>query len=369
MIKQERIIAVDFLRGLTVAGMILVNNPGSWSNIYLPMQHSSWNGCTPTDLVFPFFLFIVGISVSYSLNAARSSGANQTIFVVKIIKRASILFLLGLVLNFIPDFDLGSLRIPGVLQRIAIVFLFSALLFLKTSVRTQLLVSISVLMLYWLIMTLVPVPGIGVSSLESETNLSAWLDYKLLTNHLWKYTKTWDPEGILSTLPALISGLIGVLAGSWLKSDSEQKDKVIRLFVVGNSLIVIALVWDMIFPINKSLWTSSFVLYTSGIAMVVLAICYWLIDIQSYSRVIKPVVAFGSNAIAAYIISELLAKVFYFTIMVNANSISIKDALFQYLSFDWVNLKFLSFVLALVWLILIWIPINWMHKKKIFIKV
>jgi predicted acyltransferase len=369
MLKPERIISVDFLRGLTVAAMILVNNPGSWEYVYAPLNHSHWNGCTPTDLVFPFFLFIVGISVSYALSVAKSAGGNQNVILMKILKRTILLFLFGLLLNFIPEFDFGSIRILGVLQRIAIVFFFSAFLFLKTSARTQVLISVGLLISYWLLMTLVPVPGIGEANLGEKTNLSAWLDNLLLGGHLWKFTEVWDPEGILSTLPAIASGLIGVLAGTWLKGEANKSDKIIGLFVIGNLLIVAALAWDMAFPINKSLWTSSYVLYTSGIAMNVLAVCFWLIDVKEYKKYTGPFMAFGSNAITAYMISEMLAKISYFSVGNSGNKISIKDLVFQSLSFDWMNLWFLSFVLALVWVALIWLPVNQMYKKKIFIKV
>ncbi|HWZ22292.1 MAG TPA: DUF5009 domain-containing protein [Cytophagaceae bacterium] len=369
MLKSARIISVDFLRGLTVAGMILVNNPGSWEHIYAPLEHSVWNGCTPTDLVFPFFLFIVGISISYSLSVPKTSTDNQSELVIKIIRRAIILFLLGLFLNFISDFNFSSLRIPGVLQRIALVFLVAALLFLKTSVRTQIILSVIILISYWLLMTLVPVPGVGIANLEPNTNLGAWLDYSLLKNHLWKFSKVWDPEGILGTFPAIVSGIIGVLTGNCLRSEAEKKDKIARIFVAGIFMILTAFVWNIIFPINKSLWTSSFVLLTSGIALNVLAICYWLIDVQESRKYIKPFLAFGSNAIAAYMFSEILSKVLYIVIETNGQSISVKELIFQFLSVNWINLKFLSFVLALTWVVLIWLPVHWMYKRKILIKV
>jgi predicted acyltransferase len=369
MLKPARIISVDFLRGLTVAGMILVNNPGSWEHIYAPLEHSAWNGCTPTDLVFPFFLFIVGISISYSLSVPKASTENQSELVIKIIRRAIILFLLGLFLNFISDFSFSTLRIPGVLQRIALVFLVAALLFLKTSVRTQITLSVTILISYWLLMTLVPVPGVGIANLEPNTNLGAWLDYSLLKNHLWKFSKIWDPEGILGTFPAIVSGIIGVLTGIWLRSAAVKKDKIIRLFVVGIFMILMALVWNMVFPINKNLWTSSFVLFTSGIALNVLAVCYWLIDVQEYRKYTKPFLAFGSNAIAAYMLSEVLSNLLYSVVEKNGQSISVKEVIFQFLSINWINLKFLSFVLALSWVAMIWLPINWMYKRKILIKV
>ena len=369
MLKPVRIISVDFLRGLTVAGMILVNNPGSWEHIYAPLEHSVWNGCTPTDLVFPFFLFIVGISISYSLSVPKTSTDNQSELVIKIIRRAIILFLLGLFLNFISDFNFSSLRIPGVLQRIALVFLVAALLFLKTSVRTQIILSVIILISYWLLLTLVPVPGVGIANLEPNTNLGAWLDYSLLKNHLWKFSKVWDPEGILGTFPAIVSGIIGVLTGIWVRSEAEKKDKIARIFVAGIFMILTAFAWNMIFPINKSLWTSSFVLLTSGIALNVFAICYWLIDVQESRKYIKPFLDFGSNAIAAYMFSEILSKVLYIVIETNGQSISVKELIFQFLSVNWINLKFLSFVLALTWVVLIWLPVHWMYKRKILIKV
>lgn len=369
MIK-ERIISVDFLRGLTVACMILVNNPGSWEYVYHPLEHAIWNGCTPTDLVFPFFLFIVGISVSYSLSVPKLSTGNHSELVLKIIKRAMILFLIGLLLNLGLDSTFESFRIPGVLQRIAIVFLVVALLFLKTSSATQRIVSIVILISYWLLLTLIPVPGIGAANLEPGTNLSAWLDHAILGNHVWRFTKTWDPEGLLSTLPAIVSGLIGVLAGTWLKSNRDKQEKVLRLFVVGNVMIVAGLLWGMFFPINKSLWTSSFVLYTSGIAMNGLAVSYWLLDLVQYKKCTTPFLAFGSNAITAYVLSELLAKVLdSITVTMSGEEMSLKEVLFRVLYQEGMNPYFLSFVLAIGWVLLIWIPIHSMYKRRVFIKI
>lgn len=370
MTRPERIVSVDFLRGLTVAGMILVNNPGSWEFIYSPLEHASWNGCTPTDLVFPFFLFIVGISISYSLSVARTSPEEHKTIILKIIKRSLILFALGLLLNIGLESTFATFRIPGVLQRIAIVFFFSALLFLKTSVRTQVILSVVLLIGYWLLMSLIPVPGVGPANLEPGTNLSAWLDRQVLGEHVWRFSKTWDPEGILSTLPAIVSGLIGVLAGTWLKSALDKNEKALKIFVAGNALIVAGLLWGLCFPINKSIWTSSYVLYTSGIALNGLAVSYWLFDIIGWRKYTSPFLAFGSNAITAYMLSELLAKVLYSVpVQYSGNRVSLKGAIFQSLSFDWVSPEFLSFVLALGWVILIWIPIHQMYKKKIFIKV
>lgn len=369
MIK-ERIISVDFLRGLTVACMILVNNPGSWEYVYRPLEHAAWNGCTPTDLVFPFFLFIVGISISYSLSVPKLSTGNHRELVLKIIKRAFLLVLIGLVLNLGLESTLSDFRIPGVLQRIAIVFLAAALLFLKTSARTQKIISIVLLTGYWLLLTLVPVPGFGAANLEPGTNLSAWLDHAILGDHVWRFTKTWDPEGILSTLPAIVSALTGVLAGSWLRSDREKQEKALRLFVVGNLMIVAGLFWGLFFPINKSLWTSSFVLYTSGIAMSALAVSYWLLDLVQYKKYTTPFLAFGSNAITAYVLSEMLAKVLYSVhVTMWGGEMTLKEVLFRGFYNEGMNPYFLSFVLAIGWVLLIWVPVQMMYKRRVFIKI
>ncbi len=370
MTKPERILSVDLLRGITVACMIMVNNPGSWGSIYSPLSHSAWHGCTPTDLVFPFFLFIVGISISYSLSAAKNSTENQNKLILKIVKRSTIIFSLGLLLNLLPTFDFSTVRIPGVLQRISIVFLFSALLFLKTNVRTQVIIASSILVIYLVLMTLVPVPGIGAPNLEKTTNLGAWLDNILLNGHLWSQAKVWDPEGLLSTLPATASGLIGVLTGTWLRTDQDKKDKLIKMFVAANLLILAGLALDLIFPINKSLWTSSFVLYTSGIAINVLSVIYWFVDINGSKKYPDIFLAFGSNAIVSYMMAELTAILLYSVkISYNGTETSLKEIIFQSLNTGWIDPRLLSLLFALLFVSLIALPIVLMYKKKIFIKV
>ena len=216
---NKRLLSLDFFRGITVAAMILVNNPGDWGHIYAPLEHAEWNGCTPTDLIFPFFLFIVGVSIVYALDNKLSDFKNHNSLILSILKRAAILFGLGLLMSLQPYFDFANFRIPGVLQRIAIVYFVCALLFLKIKPNILFKIFIIILISYWLMMVLIPVPGFGVANLGKETNLGAWLDRFVLTEkHLWINGKTWDPEGILSTLPAIASGLFGVLMGVILKS-------------------------------------------------------------------------------------------------------------------------------------------------------
>jgi len=314
----KRLLSLDFFRGLTVAAMILVNNPGSWSHIYAPLEHAAWNGCTPTDLVFPFFLFIVGVSIAYAMGSKKDDSTTHNKLIIKALKRGLILFGLGLFLAFFPrkfaDFDLleaiKNVRIPGVLQRIGVVFFISAVLFLKLNTKNIFRAIIIILMSYWALMTFVPVPGVGYPNLEKETNLGAWLDRTILTEaHLWKSAKTWDPEGILSTLPAIATGLFGVLVGVYLKrKDVEPGNKIAWLFSIGTICVLAGLLWDLQFPINKALWTSSYVLYTGGLATIVLALSYWIIDVNNYNRFTKPFVVYGVNAITVFFVSGLMPR-------------------------------------------------------------
>lgn len=305
--SPPRLLSLDVFRGLTVASMILVNNPGSWGHIYAPLEHAEWHGCTPTDLIFPFFLFIVGVSISFALGSKKEHVKHSSL-IFTALKRALILFGLGLFLSLFPRIftepieALKVVRIPGVLQRIAVVFFISALIFIKTTPKTQLRILIGLLVGYWLSMTFIPVPGVGYANLEKEANLGAWLDRTLLTEaHLWRSARTWDPEGIFSTLPAIATGLFGVLIGSWLKrKDKPDAVKISWMFSIGLLAVILGLIWDLFFPINKALWTSSFVLYTGGLATLGLALCYWLIDVQGYKKGTTPFVVYGVNAITVF---------------------------------------------------------------------
>lgn len=316
--KPQRLLSLDFFRGLTVAAMILVNNPGSWAHIYAPLAHAEWNGCTPTDLIFPFFLFIVGVSIAYAMGSKKEDPSLHTKTLLKALKRGLVLFGLGFILAFFPrnfkDFDfvnaLQHVRIMGVLQRIGIVFFIASLLFLKLSTKNIFRTFILILLGYWLLMMFIPVPGMGDATLEKETNLGAWLDRTILTEaHLWKSSKTWDPEGILSTLPAIATGLFGVLVGIYLKrKDVEVSTKIAWLFSAGITAVGLGLLWDLEFPINKALWTSSYVLYTGGLATIILTLSYWIIDANQYNRFTKPFVVYGVNAITVFFVSGLLPR-------------------------------------------------------------
>jgi predicted acyltransferase len=373
-----RLLSLDVFRGLTVAAMILVNNPGSWSTIYAPLKHAEWNGCTPTDLIFPFFLFIVGVSISYALGSKKES-TSQSKLLFTALKRASILFGLGLFLNLFPKVftdpmeAISTVRIPGVLQRIAIVFFFTALIYVKTNQKTQLRLFFGILIAYWALMTFVPVPGIGYANLEKETNLGAWLDRTILTEaHLWKSVKTWDPEGILSTLPAVATGLFGVLIGTWLRrKDREESVKISWMFSIGILAVVFGLIWDLFFPINKALWTSSFVLYAGGLATIGLALCYWLIDVQGYKKGTTPLVVYGVNAITVFFLSGLIPRILTLIMVNMPDGTRVNSRVWMYETFYTPYFTPINASLAgAVTFILIWLLILWvMFKRKIIVKV
>jgi predicted acyltransferase len=372
---STRLLSLDAFRGLTVAGMILVNNPGDWGHIYAPLEHAPWNGWTPTDLIFPFFLFIVGVSITFALGGTRE---DTTGVVSKILKRSLTLFLLGLFLNLFPKFDITTVRIPGVLQRIALVYLACSLIFLKTTPRQQLYLLVAILMGYWLLMTVVPVPGVGYANLEPTTNLAAWLDRIIITPaHVYKVAKVWDPEGLLSTLPAIGTGILGLLTGTWLRSNRPDTDKVAWLFTAGCLLVLAGVIWAGFFPINKALWTSSYVLLAGGLAMLGLALCYWLIDVQHRRKGVLPFVAFGVNAITVFFLSGLIPRVLNM-IKINGpggpppggSPVGMQAYLYQTVIAppfsDPKNASLagaLTFVL--IWFVILW----WMYRKNIIIKV
>lgn len=363
---SKRLISLDVLRGITIAGMILVNDPGSWEYVYSPLRHAEWHGCTPTDLVFPFFLFMVGISVTLALGKRIASGTETSGLVIKIIKRSAIIFLIGMLLNGFPYYDLSAIRIPGVLQRIALVYLCCSLIFIRTTWMGQFRWAVALLAGYWFIMNFIPVPGVGEANLEPATNLGAWLDNLLLGGHLWSHSKVWDPEGILSTIPAIVTGLSGVLAGHLVKSDLSEIRKVVWLFTVGAICIVTGLLWDLSFPINKSLWTSSYVIYTSGIAMQCLALCYWFIDVLGYKGWTTPWVAFGINALSAYVLSGLLAR---FLGLIQVGEQNLKGWIFDNLFLSWLGPYNASLAFAMVFVFCLF-ALSWLlYRKGVIIKV
>jgi predicted acyltransferase len=369
MTATGRMTSLDVFRGLTIAGMILVNNPGTWDAIYSPLEHSKWDGLTPTDLVFPFFLFIVGVSIALALARRAASGGSKRDLYTKLVRRALVIFALGLLLTAFPYNDPSAFRIPGVLQRIAVCYFFAAIIFLNTGWRTQAVIAVVLLLLYWAAMKLIPVPGFDAGDLSMAGNLAAYVDRSVLGRHTWK--PLYDPEGILSTIPAVATTLCGVLTGQLLRSRRAPLEKVATMFVAGAGCVVIGWAWNYWFPVNKALWTSSYVVLTTGMALQLLAACYWLIDIEGYSRWAKPFLVFGTNALAVYFLSEftvLVASLIQFT----RSDGSQTDALgfiYEKLFASWASPVNASLMFA-VCTVLVWLgAMSILYRKRIFIRV
>ncbi len=455
MQPQGRLISLDVFRGMTIAGMVLVNNPGG-SPVYWPLDHAEWNGLTPTDWIFPFFLFIVGVAISISLGKVRAASRidrGKGVY-TRIISRSLSIYLCGAAISVLPFFQFqatdapdplkmfvwllfsGALlflllrnyklaaafggaailgvigmnlagynvvgynwttfRIAGVLQRISVCYLIASLLFLHTDWKQQLGISLVLLLGYWLIMTVIPVPGCDVTSVSDKAcNLAAYIDRMVLTeNHIWRFGKVYDPEGILSTIPAIVTTISGVLTGTWLLSerpasaggqltDKENaqangpaayaagSDKVSGMFFFGVVLLAFGLIWNSYFPMNKALWTSSYALATTGLALLVLGCCYWLIDIKGYRRWAWPFEVFGSNALALFVFSGLFARMIaaYRVTGADGQLISIQRwtmnniflPIAQPIDASWMFA--LSFIL--LWLFLMWL----LYRKGIYVKV
>ncbi|HEX8276582.1 MAG TPA: heparan-alpha-glucosaminide N-acetyltransferase domain-containing protein [Longimicrobiaceae bacterium] len=369
----SRLLSLDVFRGITIAGMLLVNNPGSWSHVYDPLEHAKWHGWTPTDLIFPFFLFIVGVAMSFSFAVQERRGAGRGEMMGKVAKRSAILFLLGLVLAAFPfyELDLATLRIPGVLQRIGLAFLLASAVVLFTGPRAQAAVAALLLLGYWAAMKLVPVPGYGAGSLEPDSNLAAWVDRAVLgTAHLWKSSKTWDPEGLLSTLPAVATVLLGVFAGRWLRSERSPERKTAGMLAGGAAGVVLGLLWNELFPINKNLWTSSYVVFTAGMALLVLAACYWLVDVKGRRRWAFPFVLLGVNAIAAFFLSGIMARLLTLVKWAGpAGDVTLKGWIHDHAFASWLSPLDASLAFALCF-VLFWVGVMYVfYRKQIFIKV
>src|SRR5258705_4054596 len=368
--SPPRLVSLDVFRGITIAGMVLVNNPGTWSNIYWPLEPAEWHGWTPTDLVFPFFVFIVGVAIPLAFGRRMESGGGKRDLYLKIIRRTLIIFALGLFLSGLPYFQLSTIRIPGVLQRLAVCYLFASLIFLNTKVRTQVIVTLALLVIYCLIMTRLHAPGFAAGDLSKEGSLASFVDRVIFGPHIWKQGKVYDPEGVLSTIPAIATALFGVLTGQWLRTNKSQYEKVTGLFVAGACCVVIGWCWNPFFPINKALWTSSYVFFTAGLALQFLALCYWLIDVRKYQSSARPSVLFGLNAIALYVGAGLKARLMgVIKLPWGSETISLQGWIFQKLFLPWASPINASLAYAIVF-VLLWLGLMWiLYARKIFIKV
>lgn len=371
---SDRLISLDVFRGITIAGMILVNNPGTWSNVYKPLLHAPWNGWTPTDFIFPFFLFIVGVAISLSFNKRIERGDSRSQLFAKVAKRTLIIFAIGMFLALVPFFNFKDVRIPGVLQRIAICYFFASVILLSFNQKIQIGWTVFLLAIYWILIKLTPVPGHGAGVLEPLGSLAWYLDSNLLAGHTWKFAPApgFDPEGILSTLPAIATVMFGIFTGDWIRSPREHYEKVSGLFVAGISGLVLGEILKGWLPINKNLWTSTYSIFMAGMALIFLALCYWFIDIKGYKKWAKPFIIFGSNAILVYGLSSLIAKL---TVVINVTNVDgskvlLKTYMFQNWFASWAgNNEFASLLYPVTYL-LIWLGIMYiLYRKNIFIKI
>lgn len=365
---RARLTSLDVFRGITIALMILVNNPGG-ASYYSFLQHANWNGWTPADLVFPFFIFIVGAAVPFAFANKLDQGTSKKRLLARVARRTIILFALGLLINGFPTFNLATFRVMGVLQRIALCYLFASLVFLFLKPKWRIILTIAIPLAYWMLMTFVPVPGYGPGVLTENGSLAGYVDRLLLNGHL--YTHTWDPEGLLSTLPAVATALMGVLAGQHLMSNRKAKTKTANLLFFGSVSLTIGSLWDFSFPTNKNLWTSSYVAFTGGIALILLATCFFIINAKVYPAWTKPFTILGLNAIFVYVLSEIgNLTLTYATVPLTENtSASLKSLIYDRLFASWAGSLHGSFIYALAYLGFCWAIAAILYRKKIFLKV
>jgi predicted acyltransferase len=401
--RSSRLLSLDAFRGLTVAAMLLVNNPGSWGAVYAPLEHAEWHGWTPTDLIFPFFLFVVGVTTHLSIRGERKRGAGDREIAAKIVKRAAIIVLLGIALHLFPFVETGKIpglaeptllerltwklenvRIPGVLQRIGIVYLLAGFWELVASrrgrgaigSRREAAVVAAILIGYWCAMTLLPVPGTGARGADvldqPSATLAAWSDRALFgTAHLYREAREWDPEGALSTIPATATALLGLFAGRWIASGAELRRKVTFLAAAGSMAAIVGIAWGELFPINKNLWTSSYVAFTGGMAAVGIAAFAWLVDVKNVRAAAMPWAIFGVNPLVAFVGSGVMARVITSLVKVewNGRRVPLQKALYESTFAAWLPPEAASLAWAAAFVAL-WLALLWpLWRRGILVKV
>ena len=381
--SSKRYLAVDLLRGLTIAFMILVNDNGS-DRAFWALKHAEWNGFTPTDLVFPTFLFLVGASIVFSTESRLARGVTRASLFAHTVRRAVIILLLGFVVNSAPFFHLSSLRYYGVLPRIAVCYFIVASLYIwirrpagsaagQPTIADKVGILVACLVGYYLLMRFVPVPGFGlpgrdVPFLDHDGNIVAWLDRQIFSaKHLYEGTR--DPEGLLSTIPSLGTTLIGVLTGLFLRSSTRSDSrKALGLAIAGVSGVLLGLLWNPWFPLNKKLWTSSFVLYAAGWSLLILATFWFLVQVRGYRRGTWPLLVFGTNAIAAYVLSELMSACLG-NVRVGAHSNVLRWTAEHIAALMPSYPALGSLAYSLLYVLVCWLIVLPLYRKKIFIKI
>ena len=363
-----RLASLDAFRGLTIAGMVLVNNPGSWSYLYAPLAHAEWHGWTPTDLIFPYFLFIVGVAMPFSFRRRLADGAGRFDLFAHVVRRSLVLIAIGLAMRAIPDFDFGEMRLYGVLQRIGLVYFAAAGLYLWVSARGLVFTTVGLLLGYWAVMMFVPVPGYGMGDLSPDGNLAAYLDRLLMDGRLWAGSR--DPEGLLSTFPAVATCLLGIFCGEWLQFARRDRGLVLVMWAAGAAMVVLGLAWGLIFPINKNLWTSSYVVFTAGTALLLLGTIYLVLDFKRWRGAWSaPFTACGMNSIAIFVASGMTAKTMTRIRVGGTEGTSLYDWIFRNGFQSWAGDYNGSLAFALtqvtLWLAVAW----WLHKRRVYIRI
>ncbi|HUB80190.1 MAG TPA: DUF5009 domain-containing protein [Bryobacteraceae bacterium] len=365
-----RLVSLDAFRGIVMAFMILVNTPGDGRHVYWPLEHAEWHGWTPTDVVFPSFLWIVGVAMTLSLGRRLAKGDSRADLLAKAARRAAILFVMGVLVYVYPEFNLHTERILGVLQRIAICYLITAAIFLISRVRGQIVWIFSLMAVYWLLMAFVPVPGYGAGHLDVAGNFAHYIDRIVLGSHNYIWTKTWDPEGIVSTLPAIATCLLGVIAGHMLAEKSSLGERAVRMVAVGAALIAAGLVGNIWLPINKKLWTDSFTLFMAGLDFVMFAGFLWLVDGKGWRRAVKPLVIMGSNAIVIYLASEFLDEALGWIRWMNgAGTVSLRGWIYGHVFAGLGGPYNASLIYALAYVLVLYLLAWFLYRRGWFVKV
>lgn len=375
-----RLLSLDVFRGATIAGMMMVNNPGAWSYIYPPFAHAKWNGWTFTDLIFPFFLWIVGVAMTFSFSRRVEQGADRNKLLLHAFQRALAIFAIGLFLNGFPfgllfghEFSWATIRIPGVLQRIAVCYFLASLIVLYSGIVWQIRWTMIFLVVYWILIKTVPVPEFGVGVLEPSGNLCWYIDANVLTGHTWKGAPVpgFDPEGIFSTLPAIATTLFGVLTGHFIRSDRSQEEKTVWMFVFGNVMIFFALLMDNWLPINKNLWTSSYSVFMAGMALNIFALCYWMIDVKGSRWWTKPFQIYGLNAISMFALAGIVGRLTGLIKFAGAdgNPISLKTWYYNLLFVPIGDPMLASFLHSVAFMLGLYVVAYLMYRYNIILKV